>query len=158
MSIRLGDLLVCRGVLSEEQRDSVLERQMGTGRPFGLLAEEMFGVGPRCVEEAWAEQYALLAPCVDPRDETVEPEALRLVDARQGWQFGVLPMRFDGMEVVVATTPENLVRALRFLGWKIGASCLVVLSQPGSLREAMMRHYPMPGAPGARSPAAAARG
>ena len=53
MTIRLGDLLVRNGALTPAQRDSVLDYQKLTGRPFGELAERLFGVGQRAVEDAW---------------------------------------------------------------------------------------------------------
>ena len=54
MAMRLGDLMVEHGVLSSTQRDEIVAHQQVSGRPFGLLAEEMYGVDPRAVERAWA--------------------------------------------------------------------------------------------------------
>ena len=54
-TLHLGDLLVRNGVMTARQRDDVLDAQRTRGGPFGALAEEMFGVSPRAVEQAWAE-------------------------------------------------------------------------------------------------------
>jgi hypothetical protein len=143
--MRLGDLLVAKGVLTGPQRDSVLEYQRLTGRPFGELAERLYGVDQTVVEAAWAEQYATLAPRIDPRQEEVSAEALAVIERRQAWQFRVLPIRFDNPELMLCTTQEHLARALRFAGWKIQASCYFVLAEPLMLGEALMRHYPMAG-------------
>ncbi len=145
MTLRLGDLLVFKGALTPAQRDSVLEYQRLTGRPFGEMAERLFGLSQGVIEQAWAEQYASIAPRLDPRQEDVEAEALALIERRQAWQFRILPLRFDDREVMVCTTQEHLARALRFAGWKIQASCYFVLSEPLNLGEALMRHYPMAG-------------
>jgi hypothetical protein len=145
MTLRLGDLLVIRGALTETQRDSVLEYQKLTGRPFGELAEKLFGVGQSAVEQAWAEQYASIARRIDPRGERFEEDALRLIDRRQAWQFKLLPVRFDAAELMVCTTQEHLVRSLKFAGWKIQASCYFVLTDPRSLGEALAEHFPMAG-------------
>jgi hypothetical protein len=143
--MRLGDLLVRRGLLSEGQRESVLEHQRLTGRPFGELAERLFGLHQSAVEEAWAEQYAGIARRVDPRREEVDAEVLGLVDRRQAWQFRVLPLRLELDELLVCTTREHLPRALKFAGWRIQAACFFVLSDALALGEALMRHYPMDG-------------
>ena len=145
MAIRLGDLLVQRGVLTLEQRDEVLDKQWHTGRPFGLLAEQMFGVGQKDIEEAWAEQYSMMAERIDPTNETLDPSALNLVDRRQAWQFSVLPLRFEGDELLICTTQEHLPRALKFAGWRLGHNCYFVLAEPHALGEALMRHCPMEG-------------
>jgi hypothetical protein len=145
MTLRLGDLLVRRGILTESQRDSVLESQKLTGRPFGELAERLFGIDQSSVEAAWAEQYAMIARRVDPRTEKIDPEVLRLIDRRQAWQFRMLPMRLDADEVMICTTQEHLVRALKFAGWKIQAACYFVLAEPQALGEALVRNFPMGG-------------
>lgn len=145
MTIRLGDLLVRNGVLSHQQRDEVLKKQQMTGRPFGELAEQMFGVSQSAVERAWAEQYAMIAQRIDPRAEKIDERVLALLERRQAWQFSLLPMRFDGDELVVCTTQDQLVRAMRFAGWRIKWPCYFVLSDPMSLAKALMRHYPMSG-------------
>src|SRR5690606_14849299 len=118
MMLRLGDLLVRNGALTEAQRDSVLDYQRLTGRPFGELAERLFGVGQQAVEQAWAEQYGMIAQRVDPRTERVDAEALSMIDRRQAWQFRVLPIRFEAGELMICTTQDHLVRALKFAGWR----------------------------------------
>lgn len=146
MYLRLGDLLVKRGVLTEPQRDQILEQQRQSGRPFGVLAEQMFGVGQRDVENAWAEQYAQLVGTMDPRARTPERYALSLIDRRQAWQFGVLPLGYEGDELVLCTTQENLARAMRFAGWRIGQPTRFLLARAEHLAESLAAHFPMPGA------------
>lgn len=143
--VRLGDLLVREGLLTEAQRDEILVEQRAGGGPFGLLAERMFGVGTQDVERCWSLQYAGLAEHVDPR--TVEPQAAALsaISRRQAWQFGVLPLRFEGRELIACTTVEHLCRALRFVGWRVGPEVTFVLSDADALGEALSRHYPMGG-------------
>jgi len=143
--VRLGDILVEHGLLTEAQRLEIVEHQRVNPRPFGLLAEEMFGVSPRAVERAWADQFARMAEWVDPSDERIAEEARTFVDARQAWQFGVLPIRFEAGELLIATTEDRLARALRFAGWRIPATCRFVLCDEAQLHDALERHYPMAG-------------
>ncbi|MFM9995335.1 MAG: hypothetical protein ACKVU4_05985 [Phycisphaerales bacterium] len=145
MTLRLGDLLVQRGVLTVAQRDEVLRLQRTDPRPFGAIAERMFGVVPARVEEAWAEQFSGLTSHVDPRREPVDPRVLPAIDRRQAWQFRVLPLREEGGDLVLCTTREHLVRALKFTGWRIARSCHFVLAEPLALGEALMRHYRLDG-------------
>ncbi|USN99027.1 MAG: hypothetical protein H6810_12905 [Phycisphaeraceae bacterium] len=145
MTLRLGDILVERGVLSEAQRERILEHQRIHARPFGLLAEEMFGVSPQAVELAWASQFARIAEWVDPAGFEPSREALNLVDARQAWQFGVLPLRIECEELVIATTEDRLARALRFSGWRIPMTCRFVLCEEEALFDALAVRKPMAG-------------
>jgi type IV pilus assembly protein PilB len=145
MELRLGQVLVDTGVLTDSQARRVLAEQQRTGEPFGVLCERMFAVDPDAIEQAWALQYATLSRSIDPRREPIEDRALALVTRRQAWQFRVLPMRFDGDELMVATTQQHLRRALRFATAVLGVPVYIVLTEPRSLGEALCRHYPLPG-------------
>ncbi len=143
--LRLGDILVQRGVLTENQRNRIVEHQRIHPRPFGLLAEEMFGVSPASVERAWASQYASLTEHVDIRNENPTPDAIEMIETRQAWQFGVLPLRINHEELVIATTEDRLARALRFTGWKIPMVCRFVLCEEDELFDTLPMYYPMAG-------------
>ena len=145
MELRIGDVLVEQGILTTDDRDAVLQMQRKVNRPFGVLAEEMFGISRHGVELAWAEQYANVADHVDPRCEPINPAALKLITRRQAWQFGLLPLGYDGEQLILATTKENLPRALRFTGWRFNHLCYLVIAEPDELAQAMMEHYPMSG-------------
>lgn len=145
-TIRIGEVLIRRGTLTQAQVDAVLEEQRRSHRPFGELAENMYGVDPTDIEQAWVEQYARLTRHVDAAEEPIDPRAVNLVGRRQAWQFRVMPIRFDGRELMVATTVDNLCRALRFATRCIGVPCYLVLTQAESLAAALAKHFPLPGA------------
>lgn len=143
--LRIGDILVRMGVLSESQRDEVLEAQRVSPRPFGVLAEELFGVSQGAVERAWAKQYAELAPKVDPSGMEIPPQVSGQISRRQAWQFRVLPISFSGDELVVATTEECLPKAMRFMAWRAETPVSFVLADGPKLGEALCRVHPMGG-------------
>ncbi|MCH2137673.1 MAG: hypothetical protein MK074_01295 [Phycisphaerales bacterium] len=146
MDIRLGDVLIRQGVMTAAQVDHVLVQQRRTGDPFGVLCEKLYDVDPRAVEHAWGTQYATLTQRVDPATEAVDPAALGLIDRRQAWQFGCVPVRWDGAEVMVVTSEANLVRAHRFCTRAIEHPVFLVLCEPEDLHTALTRWYPLPGA------------
>ena len=145
MDLRLGRLLVDSGSLSEAQLVEALEQPRRPGEPLGVLAERLFGVDPAVVETAWARQYASMTRTIDPEVEVYDEHALELVTRRQAWQFRVLPVRFDPIGLMVATTRIHLHRALRFTTNVIGVPVFFVLAEPEALGAALCRHYPMPG-------------
>lgn len=145
MTIRLGDLLVQHACLTPEQRDEILEHQRQSGRPFGVLAEELFGVSPQDVEHAWAVQYVSIAPRFDPRLHAIDPLILALIDRRQAWQFRLIPVRREGDENVFVTTVEDLARALRFTGWRVQGPCTFCICDRETLAIALGMHYPIEG-------------
>jgi len=145
MELRLGELLVDRGVLDQGQVAAILAQQHRTGEPFGSLAESIFGVDPDVIEGAWAHQYARLTRVIDPDAETFDPRATALVSRRQAWQFRVLPVRFDGPELMLATTERHLRRTLRFATNVLGVPVYLVMCTPEGLGRGLCRHFPWAG-------------
>ena len=145
MEVRIGELLVDAGVLTDRQVHDILRHQQRSGEPFGALSERLFGIDPTLVEHAWALQYAQITRPVDPRSEAIDEQVLALVTRRQAWQFRVLPIRFDGSELMLATIRPFLRRALGFATRVMGAPTYLVLAEPPALGEALCRWYPLPG-------------
>lgn len=146
MALRLGELLVQAGLLDDASVREILEAQEATCRPFGELAEQMFGLSSAQIEQAWSTQFAQLTEHVDPLEQGPSADVHDVINARQAWQFKLLPIRRDGRELMVATTVENLPRAARFVGWHMREPVYLVLTDPAQLEEALSRHYALPGA------------
>lgn len=145
MRLRIGELLVRRGVLTTEQCEQILVRQRSSHRPFGLLAEEMFEVPPRVLQEAWAEQFESAAPKVNPLEERICERAKGLVSRRQAWQFRMMPLRFEGDELLLCTTRAHLPRSLNFAYRQLGPLCAFTLAEGADLQKALESHYPWQG-------------
>lgn len=145
MNLPIGHILVQRGILTDKQVAQVLEEQVQTGRPFGSVAENLFGVSAAAVEKAWAEQYAQMAERVDPSIVAVDPAAMELITRRQAWQFCLLPLGMQGETLRVCTTESHLLRALNFATRHIASPCYFLLSDPEDLARALQRYFPMAG-------------
>ena len=142
--IPIGQLLVEQGVLTDAQVQEILQAQKTSHRPFGDLAERLFGVNPKAVEDAWVEQYLRTTGVVDLDEVRIETDCLRLLNRRQAWQFHTLPTNREGGDLGIATSPENLVRAVNFASRKIDEPIYFLISEREQLREFLMRHYPVP--------------
>jgi hypothetical protein len=142
--IQIGQLLIEQGVLSEKQVEHILRVQKESHRPFGDLAERLFGISPRAVEDAWVEQYVRTVGVVDLNDIEIDSECLRLLNRRQAWQFHVLPTKREPDALNVATSAQDLVRAVNFSAKKIDEPLCFLIAEREQLREFLMRHYPVP--------------
>lgn len=142
--IQIGQLLVEQGVLTEKQVQHILQVQRISHRPFGDLAERLYGVSPEAIEDAWVHQYVELAGVVDLEEYDVDVACLRLVNRRQAWQFHLLPLGRDQYNLSIATDAAGLVRAVNFAARRLNEPVCVVIAEHGQLREFLMRHYPVP--------------
>lgn len=143
---KLGDLLIHTGALTPPQLKEALAQQADSGRPLGVILENHFNVHPFAVTQAWATQMAHLAPHVNPCKTPPHRDALALIDRRQAWQFGLIPLKFVDHEIVIATTKKSLARAVRFAYKHLGPACTFALCEDEQFLESLERYYPMPGA------------
>lgn len=142
--IQIGQLLIEQGVLTRKQVDHILVIQKQSHRPFGDLAERLFGIDPKAVEDAWVEQYVRATGVVDLEEQQVETDCLRLLNRRQAWQFHTLPLHRQHNDLHMATTAENLVRAVNFSGKKLDEPVYFLIAEREQLRDFLMKHYPVP--------------
>ena len=142
--IQIGQLLIEQGVLSGVQVDHILRVQKISHRPFGDLAERLYGISPQAVEDAWVEQYLRIAGVFDLEQVRIDTDCLRLLNRRQAWQFHVLPLNRQQESVSAATTADNLVRAVNFATRKFDEPIHFVIAEREQLRSFLMKHYPVP--------------
>ncbi|HXE52417.1 MAG TPA: hypothetical protein VN541_05345 [Tepidisphaeraceae bacterium] len=142
--IQIGELLVEQGVLTTHQVRHILQVQKLSHRPFGDLAERLYGIDPKAVEDAWVEQYLRTAGVVDLDEQEIDTDCLRLLNRRQAWQFHLLPLRREDQAISMATSAENLVRSVNFATRKLDEPVFFLIAERQQLREFLMKHYPVP--------------
>ena len=142
--IPIGQLLVEQGVLTREQVAHILTVQKASHRPFGDLAERLYGIAPEAIEDAWVQQYIRTAGVVDLDDVTFDADCLRLINRRQAWQFHLLPAHRDGEHLQLATDAEHLIKSVNFASRRIDEAVYFLIADRTQLRDFLMRHFPVP--------------
>jgi hypothetical protein len=142
---RIGEILVSRGVLTEQQVFEVTQAQKAHRLPFGVLAERMFDVTVASVEDAWVEQYHQLTGTLDLDTVEVDARALPLINRRQAWQFEMLPLKVDHVgDVMFAASRRRLARAVTFATQHLDHVVYFRVADDDAIHDALQRHYPMP--------------
>lgn len=143
--IRIGQILMERGVLTEQQVFEIVQQQRVRGLPFGVLAEQMFDVTVESIEQAWIEQYFRMTGEYELREKDIDLRALKLINRRQAWQFEILPLRFEQSgELLMAASRHRLARAVTFAANRIEPVVFFRIADNEQLREFLRKHYPMP--------------
>ena len=142
--IQIGQILIEQGVLTEAQVRHILQVQKVSNRPFGDLAERLFGIDPRAVEDAWVEQYIRVTGVVDLSEQEIDTDCLRVLNRRQAWQCHLLPMHRDEQSLSMATSAEDLVRSVNFATRTIQEPVHFLIAEREQLRTFLMRYYPVP--------------
>jgi hypothetical protein len=142
--IQIGEILIEQGVLTDAQVRHILQVQKVSNRPFGDLAERLFGIDPRAVEDAWVEQYIRVTGVVDLAEQEIDTDCLRLLNRRQAWQFHLLPLNREDNSLSMATSAEDLVRSVNFATRTIEEPVHFLIAERDQLRSFLMRYYPVP--------------
>ncbi len=140
--VRIGEILVAQGVLTRDQVHAIVEQQQRCARPFGDLAERMFGISADDVEQAWVEQYLSYGTEVDLETQRVDVEVLKVLNRRQAWQFHMLPLRHEEQELLMATCRDALPKAVNFAWHRLHDPVFFLVAQRPQLENFLMEHYP----------------
>lgn len=140
-SQHIGQILVDRGVMRVDHVASVLDRQRSDTRPFGRLAETMFGVSVEEIAAALAEQHRHTTSWVNLAHQPLDPRVLSLIDAGEAWDNLVLPLRREERELVCATGAETLPEALTLLQRKVAEPFRIVFAEMHQLEQFIAERY-----------------
>ncbi len=136
--MRLGQVLVSRGVVTESQVAAALKAQAESGRRLGEVLVDIGALDDRGLADALADFFGM--PVTDLRRDTPTPQALALVPAEIAREHLVIPLRVDddGLHVAVAQPSDDL----RFLLSDIsGQSVRLSLAPMTDIRWAIDRSY-----------------
>ena len=119
---RIGQILVDLGFLTDEQRDIVLEEQeQQPGALFGKVAEDMQLITEEQLIQGLAEQMGMQT--ISLEEIQIAPELIEKITETMAQLYRVVPIRFEGNQLTVATCdPQNLSvqdELRTFLGYDI---------------------------------------
>ena len=137
---RIGQILVDLGFINDDQLEMLLEEQEHQpGEKLGKIAEEMGLITDEQLAQALAEQMSLQV--CELSEMTLAPDVLDKVTETMAQLYRVIPVRFEGNDLTVATCdPQNLSvqdELRTFLGYDIR----VVVATERELQQALDRYY-----------------
>ena len=135
----LGELLVGRGLVSEEQLSEALLKQTASGKRLGNLLVELDLLGERALTDVLAEQLGLTV--VDLSRTEIDPTVVELLPEEDACRLGALPTHRDGTRIEVAVADplvENLDAQLIEI---LGSLVRIKLAVRSDLDQAIERSY-----------------
>jgi len=138
--LRLGEILVKAGVVTEEQMETALseQAQMPYRRLGGILAANGYASDETI---AYAVACQMRAPFVRLAGESIDPEAVRLLTGRLAAHHACIPLRVNGKTLVLAMiNPLDLI-AIQDVELTTSLQVEPVVVTVSELEEAIRRHY-----------------
>ncbi len=142
--MRLGEILLARGVISRQQLDSALEKQLATGGRLGEILVQLELASEETIYSGLAERLGCQFQPFNYLE--LDREVGHLISKRFAESHMVLPTKFDPAtdELVVAmANPQDLTVAdlLKTLCKQRGCKLKTVISTPGNIRQGIAYIY-----------------
>ena len=151
--LKLGEMLVAKGLIDEAQLASALEEQRRWGKRLGMTLVLMGLLEEETLIRVLAAQLKL--PVARIRGKRVNEEVIELVPVELAEKHRCLPLFMKDLggtrELFVAMEDPSDLDAQGELGFRIGFRIRPVLVAPTELEDALQRHYHWSAVAGAAS-------
>lgn len=139
MSVRLGEILVQKDLLSIDQLSSALKHQREHGGWLGSILIQLSYVSEDTIANVLSEQYGV--PFVTLNNFEFDPKVIRLIPMETAIRYQVLPLKKVGTTLTVATTDPTNLLALDLIKFTTGYNVQPVVTPQSSIAEAIEKHY-----------------
>jgi type IV pilus assembly protein PilB len=139
MSVRLGDMLVKKGLLNMEQLQAALKHQRDQGGRLGSILVDLGFVSDDAIVTALCTQYDV--PSVNLAHFQIDPEVIRLIPIETAIRYQVLPLKKVGTLLTVAITDPTNVLALDEIKFMTGYHVEPVVASQSAIRQAIEQFY-----------------
>ena len=123
---RLGDVLIARGLASEEEIRTAIDAQSSSGKRLGQLLVENRVVGESDLLQVLADQFAL--PYVKLRTGLYDVDTVRLLAADAAARLGVVPLFKLRDQLFLATADPQSIPSFDSIEQQLGVKVKPVLA------------------------------
>jgi len=136
---RIGELLVQKNLLSEEQLRRAKEEARTSGTRIGYQITKLGFVEEEKVAEAVSNQYGV--PTIELDDFEVDSEVIALIPEDVANKHTILPVNRAGSTLIVAMSDPSNIFAIDDVKFLTGYNVEVVVAAEEAIRRAIDRYY-----------------
>lgn len=138
----LGEILVERRALTEEQLREAMTRQQRTRKRLGEVLMELGFASPDAVLDGLSEQLGV--PPTRVNSYTVTPEALSYLSEKVARKYTAVPLLKVGSTLMVATANPRDLKALDDLRFAAGCEVQTMIALESEIQQALESFYGNP--------------
>ncbi len=139
MNDRIGELLVQKSLLSEEQLQKAKGEAEASGTRVGYQMTKLGFIEEAELAEAVSNQYGV--PMITLDDFEVDPDVIALVPEDVAQKHTILPVNRAGSTLIVATSDPSNIFAVDDIKFLTGYNVEVVVAAEESIRRAIDKYY-----------------
>lgn len=136
---QLGELLVERNIISQQQLDKALAIQKEKGGLIGEILVEFGLVKEEDVAQALTAQYGF--PFLPLNNYEIDPEIIKIVPARVARQYLFIPIDRIGNNLTITMFNPLNIRAIEDIELISGCSVQVFVSTASDIKKAIGKYY-----------------
>ena len=137
--LRIGDLLVGEGLISQDQLEQALIEQRSSGARLGYVLVKLGFVLEIEITKMLARQYHV--PAVDLSRFEVDEKIIKLVPSDVALKHTVLPLKRDGRSLTVAMAEPGNMQIVDDLKFITRCDIVPVIAGEYTLRTAIEKYY-----------------
>lgn len=135
----LGQKLLQKGLLTQEQLDKFSKEQIENGYDFETLVRGDSSIP--AIEIVKAKGEILGIPYTNPLELQIDPEALKSVGEQIARKYRLIPVKKNENEMVVVMEDPNDLEAIEFLQQSTGVNIKLNIGVGEEIKQALDREY-----------------
>ena len=139
MAVKLGEMLVKAGLISQEQLEEALEAQKADGEKLGFNLIQLGYVKEDDITQLLSEQYGV--PSINLRHFEIDESVINLIPSEVAQKYLVLPVNRTGATLTIAMADPTNVFAMDDIKFMTGYNVEPVVASEIAIREAIEKYY-----------------
>ena len=139
MALRLGEILIEKGVITPQQLELAVKKQRETKKMLGQILIAMEFITERKLLQVLAGQQGVRF--VDLKDEQIDQKAIDIVPAKFAWHYKIMPLKIDRHVLTIAISNPFDMWPIDDLETNLGYRVDKVLTTTPEILEAIKKYY-----------------
>lgn len=139
MALRIGDLLVEKQIITQEELDLALKEHQNTKEFLGQTLVRLNLITEEKLLKVLAEQQGV--PFVELKSMKISDEVIENVPAKFAWHYKIMPIRIDGNVLTVAISNPFDMWPIDDLETNLGYRVEIALAVASDISETIKKYY-----------------
>jgi len=139
MAVKLGEMLLKAGMITQPQLQEALEAQKKSGGKLGFNLVKMGFVKEDDITQLLSDQYGV--PSINLRHFEIDESVIHLVPSEVAQKYLVLPVNRTGATLTIAMADPTNVFAMDDIKFMTGYNVEPVVASEIAIREAIEKYY-----------------
>jgi len=139
MNIKIGQLLLNSGIISNKQLDQALSKQTEDGNRLGFHLVNIQAISEDDLNKFLARQQSIESANLDA--EEIDEDVVNLITADIARRYEVIPISLDGRKLIVAMTDPNNLFAIDDLRFSLGMDIEPHICASSMIKRALTKYY-----------------